>query len=384
MHRPPSIRTDGSNVFARYSMETRVPAIARDVITHNPHLPPAVKRSIERLASDIEGNAPIPAPRPPAPDVEAWTDAYAAHRDETWLDAEWFYAEFAFYRELAWACRFWETGRDPFAPVKEEELAGDGLWTRLGAAVHAGSRLARDARVALLMEQSLWGNRVDLSYRVAATRTSVDESDLLADDRAAAVPVLTRSAADVHVAIDNTGTELALDLALAGALLEDDRARVTLHVKLQPVFVSDATAADVWTLASRMRARGGEVALFADRLGRAFDAERLVLAPDPYWSGPLFLWQTPRHVRAALSSATMLVLKGDANYRRVVGDAIWPAPATFAQACEGLPCPVVCLRTMKSDAIVGLRPGLAEQLDATEPRWRVDGKRGVVQTSIPR
>jgi hypothetical protein len=283
-----------------------------------------------------------------------------------------------------WACRFWETGRDPFAPVKEEELAGDGLWARLGAAIGAASRRTREERVASLMEQSLWGNRVDLSYRVAAARTSADESDLLADDRPAAVPLLTRSAANVHVAIDNTGTELALDLALVDALLEDESATVTLHVKLQPVFVSDATAADVWALLARMRARGGDMAQLAERLGRAFDAERLVLAADPYWSGPLFLWQTPRHVRAALSSATALVLKGDANYRRVVGDALWAPQATFAQACEGLPCPVVCLRTMKSDAIVGLRPGLAEQLDASDPRWRVDGKRGVVQASIAR
>jgi hypothetical protein len=365
-------------------MEKRVPAIARDVISHHPHLSAAMKRSIERLASDIEADAPIPAPRPPAPDVEAWAAAYDAHRGETWLGAEWFYAEYAFYRELAIACRFWETGRDPFASVKEEELRSDGLWTRLGDALAAASGRTPEERVGSLMEQSLWGNRVDLSYRVAANRTSADESDLLADDRAATVPLLTRSPADVHVAIDNTGTELALDLALVDALLEEERTRVTLHLKMQPVFVSDATAADVWMLVDRMRARGGDVSRLAERLGRAFDAERLSFAPDPFWSGPVFLGNAPRHVRAAMSSATVLVLKGDANYRRLVGDAVWPPQATFAQACVDIPCPVVCLRTMKSDAVVGLRAGLAEQLDATEPRWRIDGKRGVIQASVPR
>jgi hypothetical protein len=39
---------------------------------------------------------------------------------------------------------------------------------------------------------------------------------------------------------------------------------------------------------------------------------------------------------------------------------------------------------MKSDGIVGLRPGLAEHLDASDPRWRIDGKRGVIQATIPR
>jgi hypothetical protein len=187
----------------------------------------------------------------------------------------------------------------------------------------------------------------------------------------------------VHVAADNTGTELALDLALADALLQTQGARVTMHVKTQPVFVSDATVADVWRLLDCMRARGDDrLVKMSDRLRAAFDTERLSLAPDAFWCGPRFLDDAPPHVRSALASASVLVLKGDANYRRLVGDAMWPAQASFAAACSGVPCPVVCLRTMKSDAIVGLRPDLVERLDATEPRWRIDGKRGVVQTCV--
>jgi uncharacterized protein with ATP-grasp and redox domains len=389
--RPLPLRTDASNAFAHYSMHTRVPAIARDVATHNAHYPAAVKRAIEALARDIETNAPIPPPHPPAPDVIPWTEAYDAHRGETWLATEWFYAEYAFYRELARACRYWETGRDPFAYAKDEELAGDGPWSRLGAALEALPSLTPEERVASLMEQSLWGNRVDLSYRVAAARVHAHEDDLLADDRAKAVPLLlgTRAGAPphVHVAADNTGTELALDMALVDCVLHPDglaggaggRARVTVHVKHQPVFVSDATAADVWNLIERMRARGGPVAAMGERLRAAFDEERLSIAPDPYWSGPGFLWNMPTHLRDELAKASILVLKGDANYRRLSGDALWPLDATFAGACEGLPCPVACIRTMKSDSVVGLPAELVEKLDATEVKWRIDGKRGVVQ-----
>jgi hypothetical protein len=75
----------------------------------------------------------------------------------------------------------------------------------------------------------------------------------------------------------------------------------------------------------------------------------------------------------------ILVLKGDANYRRLSGDALWPEDATFAQACAGVPCAVACLRTMKSDSVVGLPANVVAQLDATESRWRIDGKRGVIQ-----
>jgi hypothetical protein len=38
---------------------------------------------------------------------------------------------------------------------------------------------------------------------------------------------------------------------------------------------------------------------------------------------------------------------------------------------------------MKSDSVVGLPRGLAERLDAEQPRWRIDGRRGLAQAYVP-
>ena len=377
MARPPPLRTDGSNPFARFSMETRVPRIARDLLERNPTLAPASRDAVERLARSIEEDAPLPAPRTPAPDVEAWSAAHAEHASERWLAAEWFHAELAFYREIAAACRFWETGRDPFGPAKEEELAGERPWSRLEAAL--GQRGSRDERIDELLDACLWGNRVDLSYTVGASHEHRTDDDLLVDDRALAVPFFVRPDARVHILADNAGTELALDLGLLDTLLEDPSCRVTLHLKAQPVFVSDALVRDVWSTLDRMDARRGDVGRVATRLREAFDAGRLVLAPDPFWSGPRFLWEAPSHIARALSAATIVLVKGDANYRRVVGDAPWPPDAPFAEAAGFAAFPMLCLRTMKSDSVLGLPSGLAERLDASEPRWRIDARRGLAQ-----
>jgi hypothetical protein len=78
----------------------------------------------------------------------------------------------------------------------------------------------------------------------------------------------------------------------------------------------------------------------------------------------------------------MVVVKGDANYRRVVGDALWPPDAPFAAAASYAPSPLLCLRTLKSDAVLGLPPGLAERLDASHPSWRVDARRGIAQAFL--
>lgn len=363
-------------------MQVRVPQIARDVLARNPDYPPAIAEAVERLARDVEQDAPLPPPRAPGPDMPAWAAYHEERARETWLDAEWFRAELTFYRELVHACRFWESGRDPFAPAKEEELSGDRPWSRLEQAMQMAGQ-TREQRVGALLEASLWGNRVDLSYTVAASRVHSAHGDLLVDERSAAIDRMAQHDTHVHVVADNTGTELALDLALVGAVLEDPRARVTIHLKMQPMFVSDAMPCDVWRLLEQMRARPGVLRSLADHLDAAFAADRLALVPDPFWTGPRFLWDAPAHVHAALASATVVVMKGDANYRRLIGDALWPAATTLAHVCAYLEAPLVCLRTMKSDPVVGLPEGLADRLDATEPRWRIDGQRGLLQTYLP-
>jgi hypothetical protein len=360
-------------------MRVRVPEILRDTLGRNPDYPVATKEALEQLAASIESDAPLPAPRPPAVDLAAWSQAHAAHDAESWLDAQWFHAELAVYREVASCVRFWETGRDPFAPAKEEELRGDRLWERLELALSA--RGSRPDRLALLLDACLWGNRVDLSYTVAVGLERRDE-DLLVDDRAPAAARLGE-ASRVEVIADNTGTELALDLALVDAVLEAPGARVTLHVKMQPVFVSDALAVDVWRLLSAMEGRGGEAGALATRLRRAFDAGRLRLSPDPFWSGPSFLWDAPDHVARALREASIVVVKGDANYRRVIGDAVWPDGAQLGDAAAYVGAPLLCVRTLKSDALVGLPSELAHGLDSTDPRWRIDGRRGLIQLCDP-
>jgi hypothetical protein len=78
----------------------------------------------------------------------------------------------------------------------------------------------------------------------------------------------------------------------------------------------------------------------------------------------------------------LVIIKGDANYRRLLGDAHWPYTTPFAYATRYFPSPLVALRTLKAEIIVGLRPGEAEQLQAEDPAWLVNGKRGIIQARL--
>jgi damage control phosphatase ARMT1-like protein len=379
-HPPPPIRTDASNAFAHYSMRVRVPKILEEVSAHNPDYPASVHDAVARLRDDIARDAPLPPLGFPAPDESEWQAAVDGRAGESWLATEWFFAENYVYRCLMGAVRYWENGRDPFLPAKAEELAGAALWRRVGGALAPVAGVHEHA-IGTLLVHALWGNRVDLSYAVGvAFGAAGDSADLLCDETARAAARLLVPYGDVHVVVDNMGSELSMDLVLVDAIIARAGARVSLHVKAHPTFVSDAGTADVWRLIGAFRDHGGAEAELASRLLQAWRAGRLRVLPDPFWTGPRFLWDWPARLRRELDGATAIVIKGDANYRRAVGDASWPAGVTFAEATRYSLAPLIALRTLKSDAVVGLSAEQVTCLDAVDHDWRINGRRGLIQT----
>jgi hypothetical protein len=74
-----------------------------------------------------------------------------------------------------------------------------------------------------------------------------------------------------------------------------------------------------------------------------------------------------------------LINKGDANYRRLLGDRHWPYTTPLADILCYLPAPLAALRVFKSEVAAGLKPGQPESLDRADPGWKTNGKWGVLQ-----
>jgi hypothetical protein len=158
-------------------------------------------------------------------------------------------------------------------------------------------------------------------------------------------------------------------------------ADVVLHAKAHPTFVSDATEYDVRRFLESSGKAGTQYSAAQlaciERLAAAHGRGQLTIAPHAYWNSPLSLWELPAELERLFESARLVLLKGDANYRRALGDALWPPTTPFAEATAYFPAPLLALRTLKSDPIVGLPAGCAEALDRADSRWRVNGRRGV-------
>ncbi|MDX1993249.1 MAG: damage-control phosphatase ARMT1 family protein [bacterium] len=376
--RPAPIRTDTSNAFAHHTMTVRVHGTIQDILDRNADYPDSIQKALRDLSAEIKADAPIPMLSPFAPDTPLWQSALDQHRHDTWLNTVWFFAETYFYRQIMERVRWWETGRDPFTPNKLEEYASPALWTLMEAALNLGGSPREKLEVGLA--QALWGNRIDLSF--AASRehgTTASMDDLIVDNAAQAVDQLLHGRGAVHLITDNAGTELAMDVVLIDRLLAGVADEVVVHLKMHPTFVSDAIVADVWAFLQILEARGELYAALSQRLRAAVDSGRLRLLPNFFWNSPYFLWDLPSGMRTGFQSARLVIVKGDANYRRVVGDAVWPADAPFAEATSYFPAPLLTLRTLKSDPVVGLPANMAEALDTLDAAWRVNGRRGVIQ-----
>lgn len=379
--RPAQIRTDSSNAFAHNTMKVRVPAIVREVQMLNPDYPAQIQTALDRLHDEVSGNAPLPPLALPAPDADDWAESYARYAGSTWHDTDWWFAEVYFYRLLIEAVRWWETRRDPFMPKKREELASQALWQMLNNALElVGTPPAERLPAAIL--QALWGNRIDLSFAPALEHGhDWTHDDLLVADHEAAADHVLAQPGIVHIIHDNTGTELAADLALVDALLDAGVRHVVCHLKIHPTFVSDATLKDMLEMVDTMRdgTHGAAIQALGKRLHHAWLDGRVRYAPDLFWNSARFLDDLPPRLERLLEGASLVVVKGDANYRRAVGDIIWPYDTPLATALGGFTYPTLLLRTLKSDTLAALPREIGEQLDRADAAWRVNGRRGVIQ-----
>jgi len=397
---PPLLMTGEPGSFAHRAMTTRKPAVIENILKdHEDRYPVGFKLALQALNDELVEDKLIQPLKTTAPDGPDWAVAWRPHQNDTWLDCPWYFAESFFYRRILEAVDYFGQGQwagvDPYLPRKKAELKSDAPWHILAAAL-AGNPTNSTDSLQRLLHHCLWGNRVDLSYtkiteQVGRAIDLTGEADnLLVDDTGAVLAHLhnIRTAGNPEPRIDficdNAGTELLMDLALADFLLRFGWVtHIVFHVKAYPTYVSDTTAPDVDMAIAAMNTQQATVLpTLANRLAAHRKENRLHIQPDIFWNSSRFFWEMPPTLQRKLARSQLLIFKGDANYRRLLGDSRWPPTVPIADAVPYLPTPFVALRTMKSDPVVGLQPGQAETLERADPEWRINGKRGMIQANL--
>lgn len=353
----PTILSNEPGSFPWTVLHDRHPALIRKVRDGLPY-PPEQSRALDELAEEIED---VIRPLPGA-GHEVWAD----HIGERWYDVPFLWAESYFYRKLLEAVGYFRPGPwqgvDPFEPVKSAELRGQAIADELD--------LLSGLDGAGLLTASLWGNQADLGFRLGQVEDG-RATGLVVDDSAVLWSLVGHT---VCVVADNAGRELVPDLLLIDHLLDTGLAsRVVLHVKAYPYFTSDATMTDVLACLRRIGGAAGE------RLGQAMRDGTLDVRAHPFSCAPWSYHHMPADLAEDFADATVTIMKGDLNYRRLVGDHAWPASTPFDAVTDYFPGPVAAVRTLKSEVVVGIPADTLSTLDASGERWRISGAHALIQ-----
>jgi hypothetical protein len=381
----PPIRGNVPGSYAQGVFRDRHPALVRQVRDALPYSPDRLQ-ALDRLLEEAIADKMQPL-EASAHDFAAWLSWGRPYLRGRWTDAPFLWAESYFYRRLLEATGYFEDGPwrgvDPFEPFKQAELAGSVVGDEL-ASLDGVAALPGPEKEAALLLASLWGNRADLTFQVMGELGDDVAADLVADDSALLWSLLHDGApGTVCFVADNAGRELLPDLALIDHLLTRRLATdVVLHVKPQPYFVSDATPADVLAGLRRLTAAPGQAGRTGVRLAQALRSGRLTLRAHPFACAPLPYADMPGSLRDDFASAKLTITKGDLNYRRLVGDRMWPVGIPFSEVTAYFPGPVIALRTLKSDVLVGVDERTSAALDATGEPWRTTGTHALIQVRV--
>lgn len=333
-------------------------------------------------------------------------DPYVRNGD-TWLTAPWMVTEFLVYRKLMQVLGYWDSQSpgyqyDPFLSQKRA-----GLHSSVASAESVLVKLLQpqlietpDAGIALATSIALWGNKMDLSLWPADINHRNNDifskileqasHNLLHDDTELLLKhcqkLQQQGGGHVDIIVDNAGFELVTDLALAQYLVQSGVAQVvTFQLKSHPTFVSDAMEKDLLETVEyyeQLDASEFPACHAAGVAWRQFlQNGKWKCHEDNFWVQPYAMWDMTEPLRSDLvQRCDLAFVKGDANYRRLLGDRTWDYTAPFADVVGAyFPCPVCALRTLKAEVGCGMDAEQVKRAQALDDQWMVNGRFGVLQ-----
>ena len=332
---PPLAASDGVHTFTYDSVQRRLPLIVEAVIDNNPSYSAELVAALRELGAEMAAGAPL---KPLASTQCGWPELLQPHLDA----GATVHGAVVPRRELpvqagARADRRAERRRRPLRRAEGGVARGVGRRSQ-DALCRRGVR----ARAAVMTRcRATSPTRLRRRRAVAPADASAGgaggASMLLADDTAALCALEAAAGKPVTVVLDYRGLELVSDLLLVDGLAagggpvarhppREGRARLRLR---RARTTSSSRSRGSRSPRSSPRAPPPRVARRAGRLppnGRA-----VVLHGEPR------LWEMLL-LRAFYRDQALVITKGDANYRRLLGDRHWAHDTDFAELMGYWPC----------------------------------------------
>ncbi|MES2734166.1 MAG: damage-control phosphatase ARMT1 family protein [Bacteroidota bacterium] len=381
--RPPFINGEDPHSFAAFTISKRLPHILAMIVKDN-MLTEEQAALLEILKEEVLSGVVMPIHTLQPVEQAFWQAFFQEYTGVSYYQAPFCQVEAYFYRRIMGVIQFFEAGyRDPFLKQKTQNLSDIvPFLEQTLLELHSQPNAFDDGYFKQLLKINLWGNTADLSQLAANQKVEITEENLVVDKSPLLLAYLhsVESLERIDIIVDNAGLELVTDLLLSDYLLRTGKARqIVFHLKYHPTFVSDATIPDFLAHISYF-AESASIALneLGERINSHLSSQQFLLKDHLFWNSPLHFTQFPPDLSQYLSQSSLLIFKGDANYRRLFEDRHWPIDQPSESLLSYLSVPSLLLRILKSAMVVGMSTEKGQQVAALDAHWRTNAKFGLI------
>ena len=386
---PQFLMTSERGSFAQKTILHRKPQIINQVITDNDYSPEIIDKLI-LFKDEIGSNYKIQPLTEDTADVQQWNNLWGKYKKKSWLELPWYFAETFFYRRLLEIIKYFQPGiflsKDPFQKLKSKEIENS-----IESLSHTIDSIGKIKDLKISFEKRihacLWGNRLDLSNftvknDIKHKQAMIERENILINDFSKVYDVITQKSLS-HVAFfnDNIGMEFDFDLLLTDFLFRNNWVdKITFYLKPYPFFVSDVMIKDFHeTVQILQHSSYSNLKVLGNRIQTTFNQRKLSISTDPFWASSSHFCEMANSLLEELSMYDLIILKGDVNYRRLLSDRNWPYTTSIKEIVEYFPVSTLILRTLKSQIMVNLKEKQVKKIEAEDPEWLINGKRGIIQ-----
>ncbi|XP_014298422.1 damage-control phosphatase ARMT1 isoform X1 [Microplitis demolitor] len=375
--------------------------------------------SLSELKSELMTNKPLKffnSSSNEEDDVLKWNECIKGKQSKdgnepTWYHTVWLLSECYMYRRIAQILASTTTlsTYDPFEKQKQDNFTASMemilVLTRYTTNILSKSKFhsLNDKKDGLfyLLKSCLWGNKCDLSlskgmplkFEDIIKQTNMNEENILIDESPLVWDILNQFQENmtnniIDIVLDNAGYELFSDFCIAAFLIEYNfTKKVRFYVKRIPWFVSDVTGQDFfWSINAMKNSTHTDLMKLGHLYSSYLEDGKWTVEIESFWTEPYdfseMKIQSPK-LYEKLSEATLVMFKGDLNYRKLLGDINWDYTTDLKTALRGFqPTNIVTLRTIKADLIVGLSHEKVDKLFSKQEDWMITGQYGLIHVLL--
>lgn len=377
-------------------------------------------------------------------DIEEWNKALEANKLDDgsppkYFDSPWLLVECYLYRKIKEAALKTKHLKmfDPFVEQKQAACRSS-LAQMIVVANHLigvekaindsanESHPSERSEFSLFLQLALWANKYDLSIS-GMSADKIQQQKMTANDIRDALEsmqnnILCDNTSElwfkvqnlkdrikagykdnnityVDLIADNSGYEIYIDLCLLHFLVlllcgpnVSESLRFRVHVKRMPWYVSDTLRQDISWLVNFMTSPEQDASLqtIGQKWRTFLESNFWEIHDHKFWTLPhgfSDMQSVAPDLYGTLQKSSLIIFKGDLNYRKLTGDLKWHILTPFRVALrEFPPAPLVALRTAKADTVVGIEDvSIFAKINNNElPRdWMISGDYGFIQYLDP-